>query len=585
MLVHLVSRRLTPTDHIPDAAITLLARSLRSAGATVIEDVSAPDSSDVDGSVRDCARELQARWREHRPDIVHTIGLVAALAAVQAGAEGPPVVATFDESPSRGEIERAVADQVVAVMPLSLEEHDRWRRAGVRSLWTGPFPFVVPHSHPDDSSGDAAGDVVTSTTGQDLDATVASMPHWKGRLVIAVRVAPARLAALRTRAQALGVWDRIRLRPAPRGRERDEMWSRAAVVVAGRRGSRHGGQVLEAAAHGIPSIAVKAGAHVDHVVPETTGVLVPPNANPRSLGRAVASVVSNGFGLRAMGSSALVRVRTLHSSAPAARRLMSMYGQVLADESTVRGAAMAEPSGSTVLGSGDERDTLVGEHMGLARQLAGWYSGRGQSAEDLLQVASVGLVLAAQRFDPAHGKPFHSFAIPTILGELRKHFRDHAWAVRVPRRLQETTLDVRRASSDATQSLGHEATPADLAEQLGLTEKEVLLALRAQREARSWNSLDHPTGEAGSFADLVGQVDPELELAELRHGLRDALQRMPEREQQILIRRFHGEQTQSEIAEQLGISQVQVSRILTRTLATLRDHLLEDVPLPKSWER
>lgn len=584
MLIHLVSRPLTPSDHIPVSALTLLVRSLKAAGATVVEDLSALPASDLNASADACACELADRWREQKPDIVHTIGIVATMAAIKAAADGPPIVATFDESPSRSEIESRLADQVTAVMPLSLEERDHWRRAGVRTLWTGPFPFTVPLSDPD-SGAEPDGDVVTMATGQDLDATVASMPHWKGRLVVAARVAPAKLTALRGRAQELGVWDRITLRPVLRGHEREQMWSKASVVVAGRGGSRHGGQVLEAAAHGVPAIAVEAGANVDHVVPETTGVLVPPNANARSLGRSVASVVSNGFRLRAMGASALVRVRALHSSALAARRLLSMYDQVLADEPHERGAAPAESSGSPVLRSDEERNALVVDNLGLARQLAGWYSGRGQAMEDLIQVASMGLVRAAERFDPAFGKEFHSFAIPTILGELRKHFRDHAWAVRVPRGLQETTLQVQRASAEVSQALGHEAAPADLAEHLGLTEEDVLLALRAQREARSSHSLDHPIGEDGTIADLIGEIDPALEFAELSHGIRDALARMPEREQQILLLRFYGEQTQSQIAEQLGISQVQVSRVLTRTLAALRDHVLDDAPLPKSWAR
>ena len=515
MLVHLVARPLTSSDHIPVSALTLLARSLKSAGASVIEDLSDSPSSDLDASVDECAGGLVDRWAEQRPDIVHTIGTVATMAAIRAASDsdGPPIVATFDESPSRAEIESRLAEQVSAVMPLSLEERDRWRREGVRTLWTGPFPFVVPVPDPD-SGADPEGDVVTMNTGRDLDATVASMPQWKGRLVVAARVAPAKVAALRTRAKQLGVWDRIRLRPALRGQEREEMWSEAAVVVAGREGSRHGGQVLEAAAHGVPAVAVEAGANADHVVPEATGVLVPPNANPRSLGRTVSSVVSNGFGLRAMGTSALVRVRSLHSSVLAARRLLSMYAEVLADEPDEQGAAKSPASPG--LRSAEDRNTLVVEHMGLARQLAGWYAGRGQAMDDLVQVASLGLVHAAQRFDPAYGKQFHSFAIPTILGELRKHFRDHAWAARVPRGLQETSLEVQRASAEISQSLGREATPADLADHLGLTQEEVLLALRATREARSSHSLDHPIGDDGSVADLVGEVDPALESVELR---------------------------------------------------------------------
>jgi len=340
--------------------------------------------------------------------------------------------------------------------------------------------------------------------------------------------------------------------------------------------------VLEAAAHGIPAIAVAVGAHIDHVVPRATGMLMPANANARTWGRAVASVVSDSFALRAMGTSALVRIRTLHSTALAARRLASMYEQV-ADASTRDGGGLtAQPERG--LRSDEDRNALAVENMALARQLAGWYSGRGQAREDLVQVASLGLVRAAERFDPAYGKEFHSFAIPTILGELRKHFRDHAWAVRVPRGLQETTLQVQRASAQVSQSLAHEATVADLAEELGLVEEEVLLALRAEGEARSSYSLDRPIGDEGSVADLVGEIDPGLDFVELSQCVRAALRRLPEREQQILLLRFYGERTQSEIAERLGISQVHVSRVLTRTLAALRDHVLEDVPLPRSWE-
>jgi RNA polymerase sigma-B factor len=345
--------------------------------------------------------------------------------------------------------------------------------------------------------------------------------------------------------------------------------------------------VLEAAAHGIPAIAVAAGAHIDHVVPGTTGVLVPLNANVRALGRTISCVVSDSFGLRAMGTSALVRVRTPHTSGLAAQRLLAMYDEVLADVPgrDVATARSSELPGSPVLRSDDERNALVVENMALARQLAGWHSGRGQPRDDLVQVASLGLVRAAERFDPAYGKAFHSFAIPTILGELRRHFRDHAWGVRVPRGLQESTLAVQRASAEVSQSLGREATAADLAKHLGLAQEEVLLALRTAREARSSHSLDHPIGEYRSVADLIGEIDPALEFVELSQGVRDALGRLPEREQQILLQRFNGERSQSQIAERLGISQVQVSRVLTRTLAALRDPVLDDAPLPKSWER
>lgn len=577
MLVHIVSRPVSGISHIPATGLRLLADGLRSAGATVREDIWAVPSSDMATSVSECALDLGERWRESRPDVVHTVGMAATIAAIKVGGH-PPIVATFDEKPYSPAVERRLADHVTAVVPLSLAERDRWRRHGVRTLWAGsfPFPITVPDTY---ACAASTGEIVVLSGGPDLDLVVSSMPYWSGRLVVATRLTPERLTALRARALALGVWDRIDIRPGLRGQERDAMWSGAAVVVAGLEGSRHGGHVLEAAAHGVSAIALAEDAHVDHVVPRATGLLVDSKADKGTLGRAVSAALSDRFGLQAMGTSALVRIRTLHSGDVAGRRLMSMYREVL-PEAESAGHPSAPRSQVPSIRSEQDRNALALEHLALARQLAGWYAGRGQSREDLVQVASLGLVRAAERFDPAHGKEFHSFAIPTILGELRKHFRDHAWAVRVPRSLQETTLHVHRASEELRQALGHDATVADLAEQLGLVEEEVLLAQRAEGEARVPHSLTHPVGDAGSVADLVGENDPALELIELSHDVRAALERLPEREQRILLMRFFGERTQSEIAERLGISQVHVSRVLSRTLAALRDHVLEDIALP-----
>ncbi|MBK9435128.1 MAG: sigma-70 family RNA polymerase sigma factor [Micrococcales bacterium] len=183
------------------------------------------------------------------------------------------------------------------------------------------------------------------------------------------------------------------------------------------------------------------------------------------------------------------------------------------------------------------------------------------------------------------GNEFHSFAVPTILGELRRHFRDHAWAARVPRSLQEATLKVQRASDELRVARGQDPTPAEVADELGLVEEEVLQAMQARGEAMSSKSLDHPMGEDGAeaFGDLVGDTDPDLEYVELREAVRSALHKLPEREREILLMRFYGEHTQSEIAERMGLSQVHVSRLITRTLTALRDHVMNDVPLPKSW--
>lgn len=597
MLVNLIARPLTHVSHASRRAVAFLAEGLRAAGADVVEDVWVTPSSDLATACTAGALELRERWAERRPDVVHAVGIVATMTAVKAGGRAP-IVATFDERPASAQLELELARVVAGVIPLSRAERERWRRQGVTTLSAGGFH--LPRPVPDiDACARVGGDVISLASDGCLDALVASMPLWApARLVIGARLAPSRLTGVRRIAEELGVLGRIDYRPGLRGADREAMWARASLVVAGVDGSRHGGHVLEAAAHGIPSVAVAQDAHLDHVVSGTTGVLVDPTVDACGLGKVVASVIGDSFGVRAMGTSALVRVRTMHSPHQAGQRLISLYGEILDSRAPVHhevGAATANPCIGCVQSCGDcadpspvdveGRNALAVEHLPLARQLAHWYAGRGQSTEDLVQVASLGLVHAAERFDPSHGKEFHSFAIPTILGELRRHFRDHAWAVRVPRTLQDTTLQVQRATEELRQSLGHDASVADVADELGLVEEEVRLAMRADGEARASRSLDHPIGEDQTVADLVGELDPRLDLVELRSDVRSVLPRLPEREQQLLLMRFYGERTQSEIAERLGISQVHVSRLLSRTLAAVRDHLLDDVPLPKSWEQ
>ncbi|HSO04405.1 MAG TPA: sigma-70 family RNA polymerase sigma factor [Candidatus Limnocylindrales bacterium] len=593
MLVNLIFRPLTYMSHIPRTGVSLIADGMRAAGAEVIEDIVTIPSSDMETSVTAGALALRERWAEQPPDVVHTLGVVATMAALKAGGSAP-IVATFCETPANDQLEQGLARLVDALIPLSQAERERWQRLGIPTLSVGIFPMPMPI--PDiDSCATPGGDVVSLSGDDSLDALVTSMPMWRpARLVIGTRLSPDRMAGLYRTAEALGVRDRIDYRPHLRGAARGAMWERASVLVAGVDGSRHGGHVLEAAARGIPSIAVARDAHLDHVVPGTTGILIAPTVDGHGLGQAVASVIGDSFGVRAMGISALVRVRTLHSPLLAGPRLMTMLQEVTtAPQARATGAGRAACAGcpdscvtcqaSSSLDD-ERRNALAVKHLPLARQLARSYGGRGQSIEDLVQVASLGLVRAAGRFDPSHGSEFHSFAIPTVLGELRRHFRDHAWAVRVPRALQETTLQVQRATEDLRQTLGHNASPAELAEELGLVEDEVRLALRVDGEARSTHSLDHPLGGDETVADLIGEPDPRLDLVELRRDVRAVLRRLPEREQQVLLLRFYGECTQSEIAERLGISQVHVSRVLTRTLTAVREHVLYDVPLPRSWE-
>ena len=594
MLVNLISRPLARISHLPRRDVTFLAEALRSTGAVVVEDVWVSPSSDMDTAFTAGALELRERWAEQPPDVVHTLGIVATMTAIKAG--GPaPIVATFDEMPANAALEKELVRAVTAVLPLSRAERERWRRHGVRTLSAGTFPMPIPI--PDTNACALVGGDVISLSGDGcLDALVTSMAQWApARLVIAARLSPTRLTGVRRTAQALGVLDRIDYRPGPRGLDREGMWAGASVVVAGVDGSRHGGHVLEAAAHGIPSIAVARDAHLDHVVAGVTGILVDPTIDSRGLGQAVALLIGDSFGVRAMGMSALAHVRAQHAPSFAGHRLTSLHYEVL-NAPSPRPQAAGLPMAQACVGCLEScahcprpagvvdltgRNALAVDNLPLARQLAGWYAGRGQSTEDLVQVASLGLVHAAERFDPSQGKEFHSFAIPTILGELRRHFRDQAWAVRVPRTLQETTLHVQRATQELRQTLGHEPAVADLADELDLDPQEVLNAQRADTEAYSTHSLDQPIGDDHTLADLFGELDPRLDLVEMLSGVRAALGQLPAREQQILLMRFYGERTQSEIAAQLGISQVHVSRVLSRILTAIRDHILDEVPLPK----
>ncbi|MEV4283665.1 RNA polymerase sigma factor SigF [Actinoplanes xinjiangensis] len=220
------------------------------------------------------------------------------------------------------------------------------------------------------------------------------------------------------------------------------------------------------------------------------------------------------------------------------------------------------------------RDRAIEAWMPLARHLANRYAGRGEPADDLHQVAVLGLIKAVDRFDAERGIEFAGFAIPTIVGELKRHFRDRTWSVRVPRRLQELRLAITGANSDLTHTLGRAPTVADIAAHLGISEEDVLEGLEGARAYNS-TSLSTPANADGSLSlgDTLGGEDSAFELAELRIALGPAVAALDEREQKIISLRFYGNLTQSEIAEQIGVSQMHVSRLLARALAKLRTRL------------
>ncbi|GAA1679986.1 SigB/SigF/SigG family RNA polymerase sigma factor [Glycomyces endophyticus] len=223
------------------------------------------------------------------------------------------------------------------------------------------------------------------------------------------------------------------------------------------------------------------------------------------------------------------------------------------------------------------RDELVTGYLPLAEHIARRYSGKGIAKDDLVQVASVGLIHAVDRFDPAKGSDFLSFAVPTVMGEVRRHFRDTTWPMRVPRRLQELRLSLNNAGAELSQTLGRPPTEAELAEHLGVTEREVLEGMEARQAYRPVSLDESPFESDGRLplAETMGDEDASLEFVENHESLAPLIQELPERERKILALRYFGDMTQTQIAEEIGISQMHVSRLLSRTLNELREELAD----------
>src|SRR6266540_1804947 len=224
--------------------------------------------------------------------------------------------------------------------------------------------------------------------------------------------------------------------------------------------------------------------------------------------------------------------------------------------------------------SGDKvlRDEIVASQVGLAEYLARRFKNRGEPIEDLIQVALLGLLKAVERFDPSRGLEFSTFATPTVLGELKRHFRDRGWTVRVPRRVQELHLQLGRIISMLGQEQGRSPTPAEIAERAGVSEEDVLEAMEAGSLYRlvSLDGSATPDDESGDLAACLGEDDPSFASIEHRDELAELLGVLPERERRIVELRFFESLTQSEIAERVGVSQMHVSRLLTRSLERLR---------------
>jgi RNA polymerase sigma-B factor len=224
----------------------------------------------------------------------------------------------------------------------------------------------------------------------------------------------------------------------------------------------------------------------------------------------------------------------------------------------------------------DHKRELVLRHLSLARRLARRYAGSGHASDDVTQVAYLGLVKAVDRFDPERGVSFASFAIPTILGELKRHFRDTRWVLHVPRHLKERSLRVEREQDELTRELGRMPKPRELARRTGLSVEEVLVARDASRglDARSLDApADVADGADSCLLELLGSCDPGYELVDEVASVAPAFAELDERARLVLSLRFHEELSQKEIGHRIGVSQMQVSRIISRSLDKVRDAL------------
>lgn len=220
------------------------------------------------------------------------------------------------------------------------------------------------------------------------------------------------------------------------------------------------------------------------------------------------------------------------------------------------------------------RGRLITGYLPVAEHIARRFRGRGEPLEDLVQVATVGLIYAVDRFEPLRGAHFFSFAIPTITGELRRYFRDHGWSVRVPRRLKDLHVAISATQTQLSQQLGRAPRPSEIAERVGLPVSEVIEGLQAGQAYQSSSLdeiLDSEGGGTATLGECLGGLDAELNMVDDREVLRPLLAQLPPRDQTIVTLRFFRQLTQTQIAEQVGLSQMHVSRLLHQTLTFLQN--------------
>jgi RNA polymerase sigma-B factor len=222
------------------------------------------------------------------------------------------------------------------------------------------------------------------------------------------------------------------------------------------------------------------------------------------------------------------------------------------------------------------RNKLVTGYLPVVQHIARRFAGRGEPVDDLEQAGTVGLLNAVDRFEPDRGIDFLSYAVPTITGEVRRHFRDRTWSMRVPRRLKDLQSSINGAVGPLSQELGRAPRPSEIAARLGIATEEVVEGLDAQQAYRSTSLDELVAGADTALTDTLGEADAELDKVEYRQTLAPLLDELPERERTILVLRFFGNMTQTQIADRVGISQMHVSRLLAQTVAQLRRRMLSD---------
>lgn len=222
------------------------------------------------------------------------------------------------------------------------------------------------------------------------------------------------------------------------------------------------------------------------------------------------------------------------------------------------------------------RAELVTGHLPVVRNIARRFAGRGEPVDDLEQAGTVGLLGAVDRFQPDRGVDFLSYAVPTITGEIRRHFRDRTWSMRVPRRLKDIQSSINGAVGPLSQELGRAPRPSEVAARLGVPLEEIIEGLEAGQAYRSSSIDDLGDGSDTPLAARLGSIDEQLQMVEDHESLTPLLDELPERERTIVVLRFFGNMTQTEIADRVGISQMHVSRLLSGTLAQLRRRMTGD---------